>query len=193
MISGGKRLSVEWKPYNLTGANIWVADADLKEVEALQIDGQRATRARYPNLPQGIEVSCGYGCMIDGSKQHWTPPNASRFGKVSYYTDETPKHYRNTTKALRLPTHPSHGFKRTAVGFMCSEDWFNEYMIGVGGLCSVYDPPVSYWCSEHPSGGAPSPFAHPRASFGSRPMALTPMALMPGSLCGAPRAGRIGC
>lgn len=23
-------------------------------------------------------------------------------------------------------------------------------MIGINGLCSVYDPPVSYWCSEHP-------------------------------------------
>ena len=24
-------------------------------------------------------------------------------------------------------------------------------MIGVDGLCSVYTPPVSYWCSQHPS------------------------------------------
>ena len=34
-------------------------------------------------------------------------------------------------------------------------------MIGVGGLCSVYDPPVSYWCSEHPSGGGAFPFRTP--------------------------------
>ena len=26
-------------------------------------------------------------------------------------------------------------------------------MIGINGLCSVYDPPVSYWCSAHPAGG----------------------------------------
>ena len=34
-------------------------------------------------------------------------------------------------------------------------------MIGVGGLCSVYDPPVSYWCSEHTSGGGAFPFRTP--------------------------------
>ena len=26
-------------------------------------------------------------------------------------------------------------------------------MFGLAGLCSVYDPPVSYWCSEYTSGG----------------------------------------
>ena len=99
VLSGGKPLKVDWKPYNLTGANIWVTDASLRELEALQVDGKRATRARFPNMPQGIEVSCGYGCMIDGSKQHWSPPDASRFGNVSYHTDQTKAHYRNTTKA----------------------------------------------------------------------------------------------
>ena len=34
-------------------------------------------------------------------------------------------------------------------------------MIGVNGLCSVYDPPVSYWCSEHPSGGGAFAFRTP--------------------------------
>jgi hypothetical protein len=34
-------------------------------------------------------------------------------------------------------------------------------MIGVDGLCSVYDPPVSYWCSEHPSGGGAFAFRTP--------------------------------
>eukprot|EP00435_Cladocopium_sp_Y103_P019596 s583_g4.t1 len=137
-VSGGKKLQVTWKPYNVTGgANIWVSDVtgQVKEVEALQVDGVRATRARYPNMPQGIEVSCGYGCMIDGSKETWIGPDFQKFGNVTYYTDKTAKHYRNTTK-----------------------DWFNEYMIGVGGLCSVYDPPVSYWCSEHPSGGEDARF-----------------------------------
>ena len=37
----------------------------------------------------------------------------------------------------------------------------NNYMIGVDGLCSVYDPPVSYWCSEHPSGGGAFAFRTP--------------------------------
>jgi hypothetical protein len=34
-------------------------------------------------------------------------------------------------------------------------------MIGTDGLCSVYEPPVSYWCSEHPSGGGAFAFRTP--------------------------------
>lgn len=33
--------------------------------------------------------------------------------------------------------------------------------VGSHGLCSVYDPPVSYWCSEHPSGGGAFAFRTP--------------------------------
>ena len=29
------------------------------------------------------------------------------------------------------------------------------------GLCGVYDPPVSYWCSQHPSGGGAFAFRTP--------------------------------
>eukprot|EP00930_Biecheleria_cincta_P022721 TRINITY_DN16550_c0_g1_i1.p1 TRINITY_DN16550_c0_g1~~TRINITY_DN16550_c0_g1_i1.p1 ORF type:complete len:805 (-),score=124.45 TRINITY_DN16550_c0_g1_i1:431-2791(-) len=139
-VSGGKKLKAIWKPYNTTGANIWVADisGQVDDVPGLQINGVRATRARYPNMPHGLEASCGYGCMIDGGKGKWTPPDFDKFGKVKYHTDHTPEHYRNTT----------HG-------------WFNEYMVGVDGLCSVYDPPVSYWCSEHPSGGGAFAFRTP--------------------------------
>ena len=130
---------VSWKPYNVSGANIWVTDAaGWEEMPALHINGARATRARYPNMPHGIESSCGYGCMIDGGKGKWTPPDFQKYGNVSFYTDKTSQHYRNTT-----------------------HDWFNEYMIGVGGLCSVYDPPVSYWCSENPSGGGAFAFRTP--------------------------------
>eukprot|EP00439_Symbiodinium_sp_Y106_P028646 s1569_g3.t1 len=138
-ISGGQKLQVSWKPYNVSGANIWVTEAaGWEEMTALHINGARATRARYPNMPHGIESSCGYGCMIDGGKGKWTPPDFQKYGNVSFYTDKTSQHYRNTT-----------------------HDWFNEYMIGVGGLCSVYDPPVSYWCSENPSGGGAFAFRTP--------------------------------
>jgi hypothetical protein len=34
-------------------------------------------------------------------------------------------------------------------------------MIGTDGLCSVYEPPVSYWCSEHPAGGGAFAFRTP--------------------------------
>ena len=48
------------------GGNIYVADVagQVDDVPGLQLDGVRATRARYPNLPGGIEVSPGYGSMI---------------------------------------------------------------------------------------------------------------------------------
>lgn len=41
------------------------------------------------------------------------------------------------------------------------EGWFDRYAVGVYGPCSVYDPPVSYWCSEHPSGGGAFAFRTP--------------------------------
>jgi hypothetical protein len=141
-ISGGKALDVAWTPYDTTnGANIWVADVhgQVDDVPGLQLDGVRATRARYPNLPAGIEASCGYGCMVAGKHANWTPPNFGRFGNVTYYTDMFPEHDRNDT----------------------SNGWFHHYMIGIHGLCSVYDPPVSYWCSEDPSGGGAFAFRTP--------------------------------
>ena len=140
-VSGGVELkSLEWKAYNVSGSsNIWVADLNgqVDEVPGLQIDGVRATRARYPNLPGGIEVSPGYDAMIPGNQASWTPPQFGKYGPVKFYTDNISDHDR-----------PNAG-------------WFEHYMIGVDGLCSVYDPPVSYWCSEHPSGGGAFAFRTP--------------------------------
>ena len=103
----------------------------------LQIGDARATRARFPNLPAGIEVSPGYGAMLPGNAARWTPPDFAKYGKVDFYTDNVTAHQRP------------------------NKHWFESYMIGVGGLCSVYDPPVSYWCSEHPSGGGAFAFRTP--------------------------------
>ena len=120
--------------------NVWVANVkgQVAKVPGLQLDGVRATRARYPNLPNGIEASCGYGCMVSGGSADWTPPDFQRFGPVHYYTDNRSATRRNDT-----------------------DGWFNNYMIGVDGLCSVYDPPVGYWCSEHTSGGGAFAFRTP--------------------------------
>ena len=112
-------------------------DAQVEDVPGLQLDGVRATRARYPNLPGGIEVSPGYGAMISSGDATWTPPDFNKYGKVDFYTDNISAHDR-----------PNAG-------------WFEHYMIGTNGLCSVYDPPVSYWCSEHPSGGGAFAFRTP--------------------------------
>merc|ERR1712070_1067767 len=62
-----------------------------------------------------------------------------KYGNVTFYTDNVDAHLRNDTP----------------------KNWFQHYMIGVGGLCSVYDPPVGYWCSEHPSGGGAFAFRTP--------------------------------
>lgn len=155
VLSGGKSLRPNWKPYNTesqrVNANIYVASlkGEVAEVPGLQLGGVRATRARYPNLPGGIEVSPGYGAMVDGGKADWTPPQFDRFGPVKYFTDDTPAHRRNVS----------------------ADDWFQQYMIGTSGLCSVYDPPVSYWCSERPSGGGAFPFRTP-SGVAPRPGAL---------------------
>jgi len=143
VVSGGKKVTTSWQPYKVRkGVNIWrtsLKGQSITGVPGLQLNGQRATRARYPDLPAGIEVSPGYGSMIPGGQASWTPPNFTRFGPVTYFTDKTMKHRRNDT----------------------ADDWFQEYMIGIGGLCSVYDPPVGYWCSEHPSGGGAFAFRTP--------------------------------
>ena len=144
ILSGGVRLNItKWKPYKVDDTtNIWVTNLhqmnpNLKDMPGLQINGERATRARYPNLLGGIEVSCGYGCIISQHLANWTPPEFDKFGNKTYYTDTNPSH-----------TRPNGG-------------WFEHYNIGVHGLCSVYDPPVSYWCSEHPSGGGAFAFRTP--------------------------------
>jgi hypothetical protein len=75
--------------------------------------------------------------MIPGDSAVWTPPQFGKYGNVTYYTD-------NITSHDRL-----------------NGGWFEHYMIGLNGLCSVYDPPVSYWCSENPSGGGAFAFRTP--------------------------------
>eukprot|EP00316_Scyphosphaera_apsteinii_P011180 CAMPEP_0119345442 /NCGR_PEP_ID=MMETSP1333-20130426/107488_1 /TAXON_ID=418940 /ORGANISM="Scyphosphaera apsteinii, Strain RCC1455" /LENGTH=733 /DNA_ID=CAMNT_0007357911 /DNA_START=423 /DNA_END=2624 /DNA_ORIENTATION=+ len=144
VVSGGVELKgLVWKAFNTSdkpgGPNIWVADVgtQVADVPGLQVDGARATRARYPNLPGGIEVSPGYGSMIPSRAAEWTPPDFAKFGNVQFYTDNISEHNR-----------PNGG-------------WFEHYMIGTRGLCSVYDPPVSYWCSQHPSGGGAFAFRTP--------------------------------
>ena len=59
-VSGGVELNLKWSPYNTSnGANIYVADvgSQVTDIPGLQLDGVRATRARYPNIPGGIESS----------------------------------------------------------------------------------------------------------------------------------------
>jgi len=159
IISGGIELEItEWRPYKVDGGtnrtsakrknNIWVTNIrgqvdggdDGDGMPGLQMNGKRCTRARYPNLePGGIEVTCGYGCVISGNDGNWTPPEFRhrKVTNVTYYTDNDARHVRE------------------------NGGWFEHYTVGIGGACSVYDPPVSYWCSEHPAGGGAFAFRTP--------------------------------
>jgi len=104
VISGGILLkNVVWKHYPTTHTkNVYVTNVkefvkDSKAstpVPGLQINGKRRTRARYPNLPGGIEVSPMYDNMISGGDATWTPPDFNKYGKVKFYTDNTTAHQR---------------------------------------------------------------------------------------------------
>jgi hypothetical protein len=127
--------------------NVYVAAVGNEfagEMSGLQIDDSRATVARYPNQPGGVETSCGYGCVVSEHDAAWTPPDFNKYGNVTYYTDMDPNHKRNDSA--------------NGGGL---DNWFSHYMIGVNGLCTVYDPPVSYWCSQHTSGGGAFAFRTP--------------------------------
>ena len=67
--------------------NIWVADVSgqIEEVPASR-STTRSTRARYPNIPGGVEVSCGYGCMISGRRE-LDASDFNKYGPVNFYTD----------------------------------------------------------------------------------------------------------
>ena len=116
VISGGVEIQTDWQQHMVqTGAsNIWVTAVgdEVDEVPGLQIGGVRATRARYPNLPGGIEVSPGYEAMIQGGDADWTPPQFNRFGPVEFHTDvRTPRACHPTDPVplppSRVPQHPS--------------------------------------------------------------------------------------
>lgn len=79
--------------------NTYVANikGQVDEVPGLILNNVYATRARYPNIPGGLETSCGYGCMVDGSDATWTPPNFNKYGNVTFYTDNQTKTFRNDT------------------------------------------------------------------------------------------------
>lgn len=36
-------------------------------------------------------------------------------------------------------------------------EYFNQYKVGIAGNCSVFDPPISYWCADHVEGGLENP------------------------------------
>jgi hypothetical protein len=126
------------------GDNVWVADVvgagGKGSFDALRLDGQRVTRARFPNAdPELAQTDANYIMATAFPSINWT---AAPVPLATTYTTEGD---------ASLP----HRAEQMAV--------FGSYYIGTGGSCAVYDPPESYWCSNHTSGGGAFPFRTPTA------------------------------
>ena len=152
-VSGGAKLDLQWQPFKVSATqNMYSADVHAtaeqipQGIPGFQINGVRATRARYPNgnvelperqeeagNPQGVQ-------MIPGGSASWTPPDLSKQGTQHYVENDNPAQMRNFS----------------------IQNMFSKYMVGIGGPCDIYDPPVAYWCAEHPTGGLAFPFRVPQ-------------------------------
>lgn len=142
--------SLKWEPFDVdkvTGHNIYVAEVGPEagdDITGLRVEGDRAIRARYPNSdPEQVQATCD-----DGKTSAEGCPYIMAFQEPQNWT--TPKSYPDPrTVAATSPN-------RYAVA-----PEFGTYSIGVGGACSVYTPPESYWCSNHTSGGGAFTFRTP--------------------------------
>ena len=134
-ISGAVSIQAEWSEYKRTPTLRFIATR-LPELtqEALAVfaDGRPLTRARFPNCLYHKPESSD--CRISGDKAHWYPPHP----------------HVTTTEFLEDPTLSRKDH------FM-----FEHWKIGKGGECEIFEPPVSYWCSADPEGGAARRFVLP--------------------------------
>ena len=102
-------------------------------VDTMLVNGKRAILARYPNAdPEVDKFPIGY---ISKAKK-WTPP--ADMGKPTYIEYNESQNFRPSYTKL-----------------------FTDYRGGVGGQCSHYTPPFSYWCAETPQGGGAAQFKVP--------------------------------
>ena len=132
VVSGGARLSgLTWKPVS-PGSPIFVADTNrAKEggkptaIPALQVENSRATLARYPNANPEIDLfPAGYITATTA----WSPPEYN--GQV-------------------CNPHMQCGISAN-VTVEVTDVWhgmYQNYTVGYGGSCELYDPPYSPWCS----------------------------------------------
>eukprot|EP00755_Sulcionema_specki_P006716 Sspe_Gene.36222::Locus_17526_Transcript_1_1_Confidence_1.000_Length_2168::g.36222::m.36222 len=124
-VSGAVPLRTTWKRHGTVG-NVYVADikGQVDDVPGLRVGGRRGARASYPN--RDPELTYFPDGWVSDSKTKWTAPRAPK-NPVQYVTLEEPH--------------------------LTDKTMFTNYMVGINGTCEVFDPPVSYWCSETPSGG----------------------------------------
>ncbi|XP_065177576.1 uncharacterized protein LOC135808331 [Sycon ciliatum] len=127
-VSGAHLLNnLQWKSHDVTkGMNVYVADvADAEGIAftGLRVNGRRVTRARRPNSDP----------ERDFFPKGWFP---------------------SSTAAKWLPAHEYGPAKEVQLGPVRNiTGMFEMYGVGIGGPCSQFSPPVSYWCQKHPPGG----------------------------------------
>ena len=131
-VSGGRALTgLQWKATTLNGQQVYAASTrgyDLPQgVPALQIGGQRATLARYPNANPELDLfPAGY---ITAATT-WAPPLFH--GEVCDANSQCGK-----SKNVTIPVD-------------ASKEWhgmFQNYTVGEGGACERYVDFRSPWCS----------------------------------------------
>ena len=133
-ISGSKLLEgLTWTPVSLNNVTKGVYKATVSggaQIDALRVDGLRATRARFPNAdPEFDQFPKGYVT----AKTQYMPP------KFTWGTNETVE-----LKGAYPQVNSTPGeWTDKAYG----KDYFaGAYRIGSGGGCSYLTPPHSYWC-----------------------------------------------
>lgn len=88
----------------------------------------RAILSRYPNANPELDLF-PKGYITDKKAQSWSPPTFD--GQVC-----NPKYQCGKSVNLSFPAP--------------REEWhgmYQDYTVGIGGSCEVYDPPWSPWCS----------------------------------------------
>eukprot|EP01062_Namystynia_karyoxenos_P003506 TRINITY_DN11258_c0_g1_i1.p1 TRINITY_DN11258_c0_g1~~TRINITY_DN11258_c0_g1_i1.p1 ORF type:complete len:903 (+),score=355.61 TRINITY_DN11258_c0_g1_i1:80-2788(+) len=132
--------SEHWAPYSEAGhtsgrkaapVNVWKADVShlgLSAVPELRANGERITQARYPNAHPETEFwPTGYLT----SKESFVPQGDWLEPKI--------KPNPNPAKEVMISS-PNRSW----------DAYFANFRGGIGGTCSIYDPPFSFWCQSPP-------------------------------------------
>ena len=126
--------SIAWRPHNLTnGANIWAADIGAW-LGGAELVGLRVAGARATRCryPNADPERDGFGSALRA--EAWLPP--APLGSSVQFSPASP--FRNITGN------------------------YTGFALGVGGACSVFSPPASFWCSTgRTQSGGSAPFQLP--------------------------------
>jgi hypothetical protein len=103
-------------------------------ITSLRTDGRRATRARYPNANPEVDLfPKGYITK----PTHWVAPVYPPNNPASKTCNNSDATLCGPSKTLTIPVD--------------GKEWhgmYQNFTVGYGGACDVYDPPVSPWCSQ---------------------------------------------